>query len=267
MKYFKVLHDFVATDVVELSVRKGDLLCAQERVEQDGWLKVELASDTRRRGFVPATYVKEVAGASSSSASVTHLPSGYTNPSTTAASAPQPSSFTSAALSFGEKAVSAMPPSPMHAAYAGGAVHSRSVAPYEPSPAIGSTDNFLANPNAVVEAFMKNEVYFKQLMKQRQDSLAKLENGLAEALSEMSACKDKNAILARKLRDLDVTIEKERKKWKERVEEEKGLVQRTATNTTQYPTAGTVPPANAFTTTNSYVQRSVSHSARSSAAR
>jgi hypothetical protein len=59
MRYYKVLHDFHAADSVELSVKKGDLVAAPEHVEQDGWLKVELASDSRRRGFVPATYVRE----------------------------------------------------------------------------------------------------------------------------------------------------------------------------------------------------------------
>jgi gas vesicle protein len=84
----------------------------------------------------------------------------------------------------------------------------------------------LSDPNSVVEAFMKNEVYFRQLMRQRQEALAKLESGINEAVADVAACKDKNSILARKLRDLDQTIEKERKKWRERVEEEKLLVQR-----------------------------------------
>ena len=88
------------------------------------------------------------------------------------------------------------------------------------------TNTMLSDPNSVVEAFMKNEVYFRQLMRQRQEALAKLESGINEAVADVAACKDKNSILARKLRDLDQTIEKERKKWRERVEEEKLLVQR-----------------------------------------
>lgn len=272
MRYYKVLHDFTATDQVELSVKKGDLVCAQERIEQDGWLKVELASDTRRRGFVPLTYVREVSSGPSGSG-IAATPSRIQQHQDTTAT-----SFTNAALSYGERVVGghSVPPSSLQAAYSSsttkqsagnqhgfGTPSSSSLAPQEPS-GMGTTSTFLANPNAVVEAFMKNEVYFKQLMKQRQESLAKLENGIAEALTDVTACKDKNSILARKLRDLDTTIEKERKKWKERVEEEKALVQRAANTTSA---TGLLSQHTTYTTTTS--TRSASHpaSARSSAAR
>jgi hypothetical protein len=273
MKYYKVLHDFSSTDPVELSVKKGDLVCSAERIEQEGWLKVELASDTRRKGFVPLTYVREVAGGPSSSGT-TPARSLHQETST---------SFTNAALSYGERVIGghAVPASSLHAAYSSSpatrqqhsaanagysnhsALLSSTAAPQEPY-GLGTNSNFLANPNAVVEAFMKNEVYFKQLMKQRQESLAKLENGIAEALTDITACKDKNSILARKLRDLDTTIEKERKKWKERVDEEKALVQRAA-NTSS---AGLLSQQTTYTTTTT-TQRSSSQgaSARSSAAR
>lgn len=281
MKYFKVLHDFSSTDVVELSVKKGDLVCAQERIEQDGWIKVELASDTRRKGFVPATYVREVSNAGGPSSSF----AGTTaTPSRNHQYAPQDAhsnTFTNAALSYAEKAMGgAAHPSPLQAAYSSaskssiGHNQSSTIAvaapPVEPS-GMHPTTNFLANPNAVVEAFMKNEVYFKQLMKQRQESLVKLENGIAEALTDVSACKDKNSILARKLRDLDNTIEKERKKWKERVEEEKSLVHRAANTTSATGLLSHHTTTTSYSATTSQ-QRSLSHqpmtaSARSSAAR
>jgi hypothetical protein len=59
MKYYKAVYDFVASDAVELSVKCGELLCVTEYVEHEGWVKAEVASDTRRRGFVPLSYVKE----------------------------------------------------------------------------------------------------------------------------------------------------------------------------------------------------------------
>lgn len=273
MKYFKVLHDFTGADAVELTVKKGDLVCAHERIEQDGWLKVEYASDTRRKGFVPLTYVREVANpalTSSLEAATGAAGFSYASPSVSFNTTPQPTSaaasattaatsFTSAAVSLGEKMVqnSAVPPSPLQAAYAPAQPARQSAPPPQPSfssraglqsssfvpsstfasssdSALNTlnTSTFLQNPNAVVEAFMKNEVYFKQLMKQRQDALARLEGGLADAVADVAACKDKNAILARKLRDLDMTIEKERKKWRERVDEEKLLIQRAASSTT-----------------------------------
>lgn len=87
----------------------------------------------------------------------------------------------------------------------------------------------LSNPNTVVEAFMKNEVYFKQLMQRRADALAQMQGGFDEVLHEVSACKDRNSALARKLRELDQVIEKERRRWTERVEEEKAFVGRSLT--------------------------------------
>eukprot|EP00388_Colpodella_angusta_P006533 GDKJ01019242.1.p1 GENE.GDKJ01019242.1~~GDKJ01019242.1.p1 ORF type:complete len:115 (-),score=13.66 GDKJ01019242.1:80-397(-) len=75
---------------------------------------------------------------------------------------------------------------------------------------------------------MKNEVFFKQLMKQRQEALSKMESALTDATADVAACKDKNAVLARKLRDLDQQTEKERRKWRERVEEERLSIQRAA---------------------------------------
>lgn len=295
MKYFKVLHDFQATDAVELSVRKGDVLCASERVEQDGWLKVEMAADTRRRGFVPVTYVKECPAP----------PSSYGLAPSAATAPPAGGTFTNAALNFGEKSLggnSQAPSSSIQAAYAPPAT-SRSSSQAYPSqhhsghgaadfgtPMVdrhhggpssqqqagqgapqGGSGGFLLNPNAVVEAFMKNEVYFKQLMKSRQEALSKLENGISEAAADVAACKDKNAILARKLRDLDQTIEKERRKWKERVDEEKLLLQRAVATSNVPPLSTSGPGVTTVTThvtsTNSTRSLSQNHAPRSSLGR
>jgi hypothetical protein len=197
MRYFKVLYDFQASDTVELTVKKGDLVCApSDAVEQDGWMKVELASDTRRKGFVPATYLRET----------TTIPQGRT-----------PQQQPQVQPSYNRNNSSAMIAVPLQDS----SNMSGLGVPLSPGPAV-------VTPASVTEAFMKNEVYFKQLMKQRQEALAKLEMGIGEAVADVAACKDKNATLARKLRDLDATIEKERKKWAQRVDEEKALVQRSA---------------------------------------
>ena len=208
MRYFKILYDFHASDGVELSVKKGDLVCAPtETVEQDGWIKVELASDNRRKGFVPATYVRET----------TTVAVSNQQQLSSAGGAPRQGAVNSnygPAMSGGGRAFVPVQQQQQQQDYSGLA----------PSPA-----PVVVTPASVTEAFMKNEVYFKQLMKQRQEALAKLEMGLGEAVADIAACKDKNATLARKLRDLDGTIEKERKKWAQRVDEEKILIQRSAT--------------------------------------
>lgn len=224
VRQYRVQYDFTANDAVELSVRKGELVNAIDGAVQDGWIKVELAGDSRRRGFVPATFIVEVpqsaaSGASRGTAAASGPSTFAAAPRVTAAAQQAPpslqgASYTAAALSIGSKWKDQLQRS------ASNVEHRRSS-----SPALeGSGPNAVASPNAVVEAFMKNEVYFKQLMKQRQEAMSKIENALAEAAADCAQCKDKNSMLARKLRDLDAAVEKERRKWRDRVEEEKLLM-------------------------------------------
>jgi hypothetical protein len=79
----------------------------------------------------------------------------------------------------------------------------------------------IPNPAAVVEGFMKNEMYFRQLMKQRQEALTKIEAALGEVMTEVAVCRDRNSQVAKKLKDLDGLVTKERRKWKERADEER----------------------------------------------
>ena len=76
----------------------------------------------------------------------------------------------------------------------------------------------------IVESFMKNEVYFRSLMKQRQETFMRLDACIADTASEISSCKAKNSVLAKKLRELDNMIEEDRAKWRSRIEEEKKLL-------------------------------------------
>ena len=207
MKYFKAVYDFVASDAVELSVKRGELLCVTEHIEHDGWIKVEVASDTRRRGFVPLGYVKEHAV----------LPNESIEKSPARGDASS-STFSGAAQSLGT-ALRESQVSTHHR-------DSLAVQPYQQHNILVDSSS-TSNPSpSVVDAFMKNEVYFKQLMKQRQEALSKIEGMLSDAAADVGACKDKNATLSRKLRDLDQNIERERRRWKERVDEEKLLIQR-----------------------------------------
>ena len=239
MRYFKVLYDFAASEAVELSVKKGETVTCSEVVERDGWIKVELATDSRRKGFVPVSYLKEQ-------------------------SQPQPQPSASSAVRSPSSGGNAVASSHSH--------HQHHSAPAEASmvgnttivnsgggasivPGAMTPSDYAANPAAVVDAFMKNEVFFKQLMKQRQEALSKMEAALADAVADVASCKDKNAILARKLRDLDQQTEKERRKWRERVEEEKMSIQRAAASAASL--YGPAVESRTVRVTDTYAERTV----------
>eukprot|EP01063_Lacrimia_lanifica_P035490 TRINITY_DN6777_c0_g1_i1.p1 TRINITY_DN6777_c0_g1~~TRINITY_DN6777_c0_g1_i1.p1 ORF type:complete len:306 (+),score=111.05 TRINITY_DN6777_c0_g1_i1:930-1847(+) len=77
---------------------------------------------------------------------------------------------------------------------------------------------------SIVESFMKNEVYFRSLMKQRQETFMRLDGCINDTATEVAACKQKNAVLAKKIRELDNMIEEDRAKWRGRVDEERKLL-------------------------------------------
>ncbi|KAJ9441464.1 SH3 domain protein-like protein [Diplonema papillatum] len=88
-----------------------------------------------------------------------------------------------------------------------------------------------SHTGSLVESFMKNEVYFRSLMKQRQETFMKLDACVADTATEVAACKAKNNSLAKKIRELENMIEEDRAKWRGRIEEEKRLLlSQTSTN-------------------------------------
>lgn len=200
MQYFTVLYKFDATEPTELGVIKGDVVRTDSFVDKDGWVFVELASNPRRRGFVPVGYVREIRGP---------LNDGSTDASSRSVS-PNTPSYTNAALSLGThvKDTAAAPDDNHHGVMVSSA---------------------LPNPAAVVEGFMKNEVFYKQLMKQRQEAMQKIDVAIGDAATELAVCKDKNVHLTRRLRELDEALQKERSKWKQRVEEERVLLAQRST--------------------------------------
>ncbi|KAH9580093.1 SH3 domain [Trypanosoma melophagium] len=270
MRYFRVLYNFTAEDNVELTVKKGEVVIPVDGDVMDGWIKVEVLNDTKRRGFVPLNFLRETTLPNDNNNNNNNNSNNNSNsnnnkiqeqpPLTRAATPPRqpsaipketPSSFTSAALDYGDT---------LQQMYTGAGTREPSMTSrrslsaeqrtQRPSQVLAKTTttiplqrqqqqsltslpsnptsgrSLLNDPNAVIEAFMKNELHFKQLVRQRQDALAQMRATLEGAIVEMTACKDKNATLARKLRDLDQTIEKERKRWKERIEEEKSYIAR-----------------------------------------
>ncbi|CAG9578504.1 SH3 domain protein-like protein [Leishmania major strain Friedlin] len=249
MRYFVVAHEFQAEEDVELSVFKGEILCATEGVAQDGWIKVEATTDARRRGFVPMSYLREISAAEASTSmsapasSAPPLTGESTSPMRTpqraggesSARAALANTTVSTSLDLGNcSGVVAKGFSPslqpmrspettaVHAAPASSSIH---LTPAQQAAGPVSR-HLLENPNAVVDAFMKNEVYFNQLMQRRASALAQMQSGLEEAMTEVAACKDRSAVLTRKLHDLDGVVERERQRWMDRVEEEKVHVSR-----------------------------------------
>lgn len=282
MKYFVAAHDFHAEEDVELSVDKGEVLCATEGVSQDGWMKVEVIADARRRGFVPMSYLSELTAAeamamleatdgaeaggnhyhneiAASSSSPAQTPSRHEQraaaesdvaPYVAATSTPRVAESRSVAAhqrqSPSPRATSRSPDSGAPAAAMRGNTsslsHAAAARPALRTPSQGSR-HLLENPSAAVDAFMKNEVYFKQLMQRRASALARMQTGIEEAMTEVAACKDRNTVLTRKLRDLDDVVERERERWMQRVDEEKAHVSRTA----PYSAAMAVPVSSGTT--------------------
>lgn len=207
MRCFRVLHNFEAQDAVELTVKKGETVVALDGDVQSGWIKVEALNDPSRRGFVPLNYLRETAGTAGPS------------PASTARDGDGPS-VSSRRSRSGEQREGRAQQTTKTAASAAAAGAQSLESDNDAGPSL------LENPNVIIEAFMKNELHFKQLVRQRQDALAQMRSTVKEAIADVVACKEKNATLARKLRDLDQAVDKERKRWKERVEEEKAYLQR-----------------------------------------
>ncbi|KAL7708189.1 SH3 domain protein-like protein [Lotmaria passim] len=271
MKYYIAAHDFTAEEEVELSVEKGEVLCASEGIVQDGWVKVEVITDARRRGFVPQSYLNELtaaeamafleatsnaSGKAAASTSLTHTPrQADRNTASSTVSTSLDVGSRSAVLPQKEQSPSprAGPRSPDGGSAAAATAPTNSprvtcaaeTRPLTPAQqATGPVNrHLLENPNAAVDAFMKNEVYFKQLMQRRAAALAQMQSGIEEAMTEVAACKDRNAVLTRKLRDLDEVVERERARWMSRVKEEKTHVSRAA----PYSSAMAVPVSSGTT--------------------
>ncbi|RNF06422.1 SH3 domain protein [Trypanosoma rangeli] len=261
MRHFRVLHNFDAQDAVELTVKKGEIVLAVDGEVQEGWIKVEVPGDLRRRGFVPFNHLRETRQSvarkqeeegrniGKEGSDMTAAPTSHQLPTIPKETTP---TFTSAAFDYGDRLQNmygggASDPCPMRqqsgsvetAPRRGNepavttAVVTGPVAPCPQAQPLTSSavvpvpePSLLSNPNAIIEAFMKNELHFKQLVRQRQDALAQMRTTVEEAVAELEACREKNATLARKLRDLDQSVEKERGRWKERIMEEKAYINR-----------------------------------------
>eukprot|EP00698_Gefionella_okellyi_P002893 TRINITY_DN12757_c0_g1_i1.p1 TRINITY_DN12757_c0_g1~~TRINITY_DN12757_c0_g1_i1.p1 ORF type:complete len:249 (-),score=58.03 TRINITY_DN12757_c0_g1_i1:57-803(-) len=222
-RVFRVEYDFQASESVELTVNRGDILLAvQDFTASDEWVIVERVGD-KKKGYVPNSYLKELVGSeaavylpaplsSSRLASSTPFksPRAFTSSASTASTAfKSPRSFASSTLGVRDLASrDAMSTSRIGATPGGiSAISSTPAAP-------GGSESF-------TEMFARHEQYFKQVMKQREETFKKLEGSIASAAKEISICQEKNSKLSQRISDLDNMIEDERRKWKDRLEAEK----------------------------------------------
>eukprot|EP01027_Heterolobosea_sp_BB2_P010326 GEZU01015164.1.p1 GENE.GEZU01015164.1~~GEZU01015164.1.p1 ORF type:complete len:226 (-),score=48.41 GEZU01015164.1:18-695(-) len=97
-----------------------------------------------------------------------------------------------------------------------------------------SAANGLGTTPTYTESFMRHEQFFKQVMKQREETFKKLEKSIMTTQKEIAQCQEKNAHLADRIKELDKMVEDERRKWRERIEAEK---KRIASNSSSNSTA------------------------------
>jgi hypothetical protein len=236
-------HRFVPEHPAELGLEPGALVTVLEP-DRDGWTYCALVSDPDQKGCAPTKFLEPSSGAATSSAAA--APSAGAGRSVTTA---KPADTISAA---------ATPPSPVVNKSAtgvgntsgagiagntgGGPYRSQNPQNYsslaQASVTAANNASLLVrsgstatpgNPNvpdaaALMEGFHKNELYFQQLLVQRQESTAALDQALREAASEIDLAKEKHSSLTRRLKELDHMVTKERKRWKDRVEEERLLL-------------------------------------------
>nr|CCD17241.1 unnamed protein product [Trypanosoma congolense IL3000] len=242
MPCFTVHCAFEAQDDVELTVEPGEVVNAIDDDTHDGWIKVEVLGDKNRVGFVPLSYLtpSSVQGGLSSAKNSVAVASKSnkkcilsTNESTKdyntmrqpSKSMPYTSrdAGKSSSVGFDHGSSGAeMGAAALHIAdadllgresLAGGRMSDSQRLNHSPS--------LLYDTGAVVETFMKNELHLKQLTRRRQEELTKMRSSLEEAKTSIRACRDKKESLVVMLRDLDLSMDRMRKRWKNMLEQEK----------------------------------------------
>eukprot|EP01062_Namystynia_karyoxenos_P077325 TRINITY_DN7754_c0_g1_i1.p1 TRINITY_DN7754_c0_g1~~TRINITY_DN7754_c0_g1_i1.p1 ORF type:complete len:376 (+),score=129.86 TRINITY_DN7754_c0_g1_i1:98-1129(+) len=74
------------------------------------------------------------------------------------------------------------------------------------------------------QSFIQNEVYFRSMMKQRAESLAKLDAALGEAAGEIASSKERNRAVMQKLQDLTALLREDKAKRAQQVEAERRAI-------------------------------------------
>lgn len=269
MSLFTVHCNFTAQEDVELSVRKGEIVTAIDEDTHDGWVQVEVVGDKERVGFVPLSHLTpsaaQVGGDSrlqSSAVGATSLGncSFLVDESPKVCNSAKQSKLDCSYMLNKDNSHSMIGNNYDSVGTVGGSsyvnameldvvanTHVRSLSDTDQatrraqisgktlgtnlqSATDPSTNSLLYDTGAVVESFMKNELHLKQLARRRQDELAKMRSALEEAKNDVGVCREKKEKLAVKLRDLDLSMDRMRKRWKNMLEQEKDHILRSMTS-------------------------------------
>eukprot|EP01060_Flectonema_neradi_P026171 TRINITY_DN3500_c2_g1_i1.p1 TRINITY_DN3500_c2_g1~~TRINITY_DN3500_c2_g1_i1.p1 ORF type:complete len:270 (+),score=68.88 TRINITY_DN3500_c2_g1_i1:39-812(+) len=238
-QYYRVLYNFEAEEDVELSVNAGDYVVAMSDTEPDEWIQITAVADGRK-GCVPTGFVEKVDFSEvqmSQQAAIQAKTDEIQLPPVDNSMSDLSSRDTSLLQNLGEPAVAPPPTAVKEVVDVFTSEHHvelperRTTSPKATFTALtpeisgqSPIPNTHSQPGVLIESFMKNELYFRSLVKQRQETFQKLDNCINETASEIALCKSKNSNLAKKIRELDSMIEEDRAKWRSRVEEEKRLL-------------------------------------------
>eukprot|EP00756_Hemistasia_phaeocysticola_P048669 Hpha_TRINITY_DN23079_c0_g1::TRINITY_DN23079_c0_g1_i1::g.109256::m.109256 len=113
--------------------------------------------------------------------------------------------------------------------------HTRPAAPTTPA---GARPTFTSTPasevtagrfslgvSGVGESFRKNEAYFTSVLKQRAESLSKLESALGDAGTELAAVRERNGVLSSRVQELTGLLKEDRARWAQQADDERRVIQ------------------------------------------
>lgn len=258
-KVFEVQFEFEGADEAEIKkVLPGDVVISLPQERREEWILVALHKTPTVRGYVPRTFLKQLedqqkvadylktfdetdalgglpadSGPTASAGGVPAVgtPEAPTAPAAAAgpgaaASPPPPADASATASPATPPATdqtrismpSAVPAASRASVTRPGIGGSLSTTPRRP---VTLTPRAAVASESFNELFARHEHYFRQVMKQREDTFKKLEQAMQAASKDIASCQEKNQKLAQRIADLDGLIEEERKRWKERLEAEK----------------------------------------------
>ncbi|KAG9391455.1 Variant SH3 domain [Carpediemonas membranifera] len=213
-RVFEVKYDFSAQETSELTVRKGDMLveCAQDAPAANGWIYVELQLDSSKKGFVPYSFIEEV----SKPITPPRMQEASTPlRRTTLESSPRrvsPRRSPAATRSMYYSAVSQ--PSTRLADYATSSPSwspSRTVNRHEMTFTGSST---MPPPGGLRQTTMP-AMPSHQPVSDADNKLKRLEESIADILSEVRSAQEQNAQIVQRATELENLIADERRNWRD----------------------------------------------------
>ncbi|GKT18848.1 hypothetical protein ADUPG1_011389, partial [Aduncisulcus paluster] len=190
----------------------GDILmeCEDGSQSNEDWVLVERLDNPRESGYVPRSYVTPIS--EDEATGVKRDIAGSTMHDTLHPSALGTSTIRPTSSEFhGKEGQSPGDDSPL-----GTAAFDSTAAPE-----VGEPLDTTSLPSSFADMFHRHDAYFRQVVKQREESFRRLETSLNAAAQEISVCQEKNTKLTQRIVELDNLIDEERRKWRERLDAEK----------------------------------------------